>query len=355
MEKKLIVLLSAGGTGGHIIPACQLAKNLLKREKVKKVVFAAKGLKNNRSFQDSFPYKEIAAASLKNKMRFFFAFLKGFFQGLFFILKLNPSVVVGFGSFHSFPILAAAKILNKKIVLFEPNTSLGKVNRFFAPLVKTVAIQFPLEDKINNAKFIHPLSWPETPILDKKTARKKLNVKEDVLLALVFGGSQGASFINSLCFEAFSKLLLPIQVINITGSDEETAIWSEKYKKNNITAIVKTFERGLDNFYAAADFAVCRCGAATSAELIFFNMPSIVIPYPYATENHQEKNGYFLEKEVRGSFVVLQNVAYDVFMNKLLQLMENLPKYRENIIRYKNNKKKEEDFADLIIKEGEKK
>jgi UDP-N-acetylglucosamine--N-acetylmuramyl-(pentapeptide) pyrophosphoryl-undecaprenol N-acetylglucosamine transferase len=350
MEKKLKIILSAGGTGGHIMPACKLADGLLQHDA--DVFFAAKGLKNNRSFQDSFPYKEIAASSLKNKWRFFLNFIIGFCQSLWLMLKIRPHVVVGFGSFHSFPVLCAAFLTKRKIILFEPNTFLGKVNRLFAPLAKTVAIQFPIEQKIKNSKYIRPLSWHKIKELEKKTIREKLNIKEDALVVLVFGGSQGATFINALCFEAFTKLLWPLTVINITGSDEETAIYEKKYKEANINAIVKTFEKGLDELYTAADFSVCRCGAATSAELIYFSMPSIVIPYPHAMENHQEKNGKFLETEVKGSMLVVQDKAYDIFMDRLLHLLKHLDEYRDNIRKYKNKMKAENSFIELIVQAG---
>lgn len=268
------ILIATGGTGGHLFPAHQLAEELSDCE----VLFAGYKLSTSPFFNRKFPFVEIASSSsLKNP----FALIKGVWQSLKLMLKFSPDVVVGLGSFHSFPILFAAIFLRKKIVLFELNCSLGKVNRFFAPFAKKIAFQFPIPHK--RAVYVPLLPW--------KVLRKKGEKREEkVRTILVFGGSQGASFLNETFFEAAKLLKFSFQVIHLTGKKEELNYL--------VPAIVKPFESDMPSIYEKVDFAVCRCGASTTAELIRYNIPAVVIPYPYA-HNHQRKNGEFLGSGVR--------------------------------------------------------
>lgn len=271
----LKVLIATGGTGGHLFPSEQLAEQLKNCE----VVFAGHKLKSSPFFSQKFPYFEIASAPSKKKV---LSLLKGVFQSLKLIWKMSPDVVVGFGSFHSFPVLMAAVLLKKKIVLFEPNCTLGKVNRFFAPFAKKVAFQFPIFHK--RAVYVPLLPWKP---LEKKIEKKPSKTKT----ILVFGGSQGANFINKTFCSAAKLLTFPFEVIHLTGKEDPEITYS-------VPALIKPFEKDMASLYEKADFAVCRCGAGTTAELIRYKIPAVIIPYPYA-HDHQKKNGEFLGDGVR--------------------------------------------------------
>jgi UDP-N-acetylglucosamine--N-acetylmuramyl-(pentapeptide) pyrophosphoryl-undecaprenol N-acetylglucosamine transferase len=192
--------------------------------------------------------------------------------------------VVGFGSFHSFPVLLAAAILRKKMVLFEANCTLGKVNCFFAPFAKKVALQFPIPHK--KAAYVPLLPW-----IDLKKNGGKYEKDPERFTILVFGGSQGAHFINHTFCEAAKKLTFPFRVIHFTGKDDPQITYA-------VPNVVKAFEDDMAAAYAVADLVVCRCGAGTCAELIRYQLPSIVIPYPYA-HDHQRKNGEYLKNGTR--------------------------------------------------------
>ncbi len=275
MPKRLKVLIATGGTGGHLFPSQQLAQQLEDCE----VHFAGHKLASSPFFHRKVPYHEIVSASSKKKI---WLLLKGILQGLKLLFRFSPDVVVGFGSFHSFPVLLAAVLLRKKIVLFEPNASLGKVNRFFAPFAKKIAFQFPIQNK--KAIYVPLLPWKP---LEPKPSQKDPHLRT----ILVFGGSQGAAFINKTFCEAAKKLKFPFQVIHLTGKEDPEINYA-------VPSLVKPFEEDMAALYARADFAVCRCGAGTTAELIRYNIPAVVIPYPYA-HDHQRKNGEFLKRGVR--------------------------------------------------------
>lgn len=295
MQQRLHVLIATGGTGGHLFPAQQLAELLAGCE----IVFAGHKLASNPFFNQKIPFHEIASSSSKKGI---LSLLKGVWQSLQLIRRCKSNVVVGFGSFHSFPVLLAAVLLRKKIVLFEANCSLGKVNRFFAPFAAKVAFQFPVAAQ--KAVYVPLLPWvgKQWAAVARADARKAYHLHPEKFTILVFGGSQGASFINQT-FCAAAALLHArgeaFQVIHLTGKEDRGV------KYDFCEGIVKPFETEMAAAYAAADLVVCRCGAGTTAELIRLQKPAIVIPYPYA-HDHQRKNGEFLK---RGARMLLQKEA----------------------------------------------
>jgi len=283
----LKVLIATGGTGGHLFPAQQTAKELSDCT----ILFAGHKLQMSPFFDRSVPYEEIASSN-RNP----FSILKGIWQSLRLVFRFKPDVVLGFGSFHSFPTLIAAVLLRKKIVLFEANCSFGKVIRFFAPFASKIALQFPVEKIPKQAAFVPLLPWGvKQEKIERKAAREFYHLEPNTFTILVFGGSQGAKFINETFCKAAKLLDFPFQVIHLTGKEDPAITYSQR-------SVIKPFEKQMGLAYAAADMAVCRCGAGTTAELIRFQIPSVLIPYPYAYD-HQRKNGEFLKQ---GARVLLQ-------------------------------------------------
>jgi UDP-N-acetylglucosamine--N-acetylmuramyl-(pentapeptide) pyrophosphoryl-undecaprenol N-acetylglucosamine transferase len=308
--RKLKVLVATGGTGGHLFPAKQLTELMPDDE----CVFAGHQLEKTPFFDRKVPYYEIPSSN-RNPL----ALLKGLLRSVRLLWRFKPDVVVGFGSFHSFPVLLAAAILRKKIVLFEANCSVGKVNRLFAPFAKKVAFQFPLKEK--KAAYVPLLPWigKQTTTLSAADARKSYGLDPDVFTILVFGGSQGAVFINKTFCAAAHLLKKPFQVIHFTGKNDPEI-------KYEVPHVVKPFETEMAKAYAAADLVVCRCGAGTTAELIRFQKPAILIPYPYAYD-HQRKNGEFLKQ---GARVLLQaTVTAANLAQEIEQMRGELAAYRQ--------------------------
>ncbi len=278
MSKK--ILIAAGGTGGHLFPALQL-KELLEGDTV---FFAGDKLKNSPFFDQNVPYQEIVSSP---SLRKFPLLLKGVWQAIRLIRKFKPDVVVGFGSFHSFPILFAAFLLQKKIILFEPNASLGKVNRFFSFAAAKIAFQFPVKHK--KAVYVPLLPWKK-----RESNPQKYEKDPNLTTILVFGGSQGAKFINQIFPKAAKLLSFPFKVIHLTGKDDSEV-------KYSAPSIVTAFESEMESLYLTADIVVARCGAGTTAELIRYQKPAVVIPYPYA-HGHQKKNAELLKQGARMLF-----------------------------------------------------
>ncbi|HSW72502.1 MAG TPA: UDP-N-acetylglucosamine--N-acetylmuramyl-(pentapeptide) pyrophosphoryl-undecaprenol N-acetylglucosamine transferase [Chlamydiales bacterium] len=356
MSKRNIAV-AVGGTGGHILPAKQLA-SLLKSNS--HLFFMGKGLLNSPYLKDvGAAIFDIPSAGIRKK-NLWQLILAGYFitlgvvKSLYLLKKHKIEKVVGFGSFHAFPVMLAARLLNIPLFLFEANCTLGKVNRFFAKKA-SLALQFPLSTPPSSPfTYVRPLPWvkPKT-VFEKKEARLKLHLKEDLFTILVFGGSQGAQFLNQLMKESFPKMNATLQIIHLAGTDSSADELREFYKRNQIEAYVASFETRMPLLFSAADLVIGRSGAGTISELIYFSRPAFLIPYPYAADNHQEENArFFVEQVGGGKYSSQKDTTPSSFTTHLQEMCKKdlLVKWEKNILRYKEKeaKKEKKDFASLI-------
>lgn len=396
MDHKIVI--AAGGSGGHLLPAQQLAI-LLKKDA--EILFAGANLSKSPFFKrEGFAFKDIASAPLSNPFKFLYRAMLGFWQSLALLLKFRPDVVVGFGSYHSFPVLAAAVILRKKIILYEANSVLGKVNRLFFPFAHLLALQLPLEGMAKlhskpNPRFFRWFGffakrlWPKGYVALRKTepTKKSSNLAREASFAipslegthrkfryispfpwiredkkhvsqearrsyglhfsqpvcLVFGGSQGAAFFN----QSAPELLSGCQVIHLTGKEETVEAVRYLYQKKGIQAVVKSFETEMGKAYAAADFVLGRSGAGTISELIAYQIPAVLVPFPHAADDHQSANARFFCEEVKGGFWVPQNGS-DRLPQAIALCKEQLGELRESLQLFNQKKEKKIELAELI-------
>ncbi len=372
------IVIAAGGSGGHLLPAQQLAEELIKDKN--KVCFAAQGLKQNKNFkQKSFAFLEISSGPLKK----IHLLCKGFLQAWAFLRKYQPDVVVGFGSYHSFPVLLAAAVLRKKLIVFESNAVLGQVNRFFAKRAKIVALQFALQNKDKpsrknkpknkgrlenyaNSSFTPLLPWSKSfQLIDQKIARTKLGLEEDKPVLFIFGGSQGAAFLNELtCQLAFfwSTVLgdqeKPFQIIHLTGHQKAAEKITTQMKikklleKLSIKAYVQEYSQEMGLLFSAASVVLSRAGAGTLSELIFTEKPAVLIPFPFAKDNHQEINADFFEKEIQGGKKIRQDeIEIKALSEKLLFLLNQEKDFQKKIQEFKRKvqMQKRKSLAQMVL------
>ncbi len=341
------VLLAVGGSGGHLLPAQQLAM-LLGGEA--RVVFAGSGLSKSPFFErEEFAFEDVEAAPLWPPVRFLKKGGRGFLQSVRLLKKLKPDVVVGFGSYHAFPVLAAAALLRKNIILYEANSVLGKVNRLFAPLAHVMALQIPLQKPVRaRQQYVSYFPWLEQGGLwEKERALAFYGFDLSAPVCLVFGGSQGAAFLNGTA----PSVLKGCQVIHCVGKLEALEGVRLAYEKLGIKAFVQVFESEMARAYAAADFALCRSGAATTTELIRYRVPAVMVPFPYAAENHQQFNARFFCEEVKGGFWLEEKKAFclrEAVETCLLQL-EGL---KQALQKFDQIERKRVDLAQVVRSVG---
>ena len=288
MDKNIV--FACGGSGGHLFPAQEIASRLSSN-----VYFMGAGLKNSAFLnREQFNYIEIPSSPL-NSWTFFLTLIRSTFLSIQKLRKIKPTVVVGFGSYHSFPILLAALVLRIPIDLFEMNAAMGVVNRFFSRFSRQIYTCF-----LN-----HPKALPMRPPIrvlkiEKETALKRYHLNGDKPTVLIFGGSQGA--------KVFEHLTIPntFQVIHFTGKHVDLDALKKRYEKEGIRAFVASYENEMHYAWSAADIAITRSGAMTIAEARAYQIPCLMIPYPYAKDQHQLKNAEFAAKHWQAGIVLPQ-------------------------------------------------
>jgi UDP-N-acetylglucosamine--N-acetylmuramyl-(pentapeptide) pyrophosphoryl-undecaprenol N-acetylglucosamine transferase len=356
MKKKPKIMITTGGTGGHIFPATALAIELASI--TDSVLFVGGGLETNRYFdRNKFLYEQIVVGnpSKENFFKASYRIVKGVLQSFKIFGRFKPSFVVGFGSFYTFPVLVAAWIRRVPIIIFEANAVPGKVNRFFSRFALFSVGVFVEKRSLLRGDVIEVA----IPMGERKKATREVSANyfcldPQKLTFLVFGGSQGAEVINRFFTMAIEKISLPVefQVIHIAGNEDGAETLSRFYKKNGIASCVKGFESRMDLAWSLADIAICRSGSATVAEQIAFEVPTIFIPYPKALEDHQMQNARFVEKHVGGGITCVESdLSVESFKNLITELIEQdiIKKMKEAIVMF-NKKNQKKNFA-LCIKE----
>lgn len=302
------LLIAVGGSGGHLLPAQAFASDYLLKNPGAKILFAGAYLSTNRYFDRSiYAYQDITSAApfggIKKTAKSLFPLLKGTREAWKLLSNFNPDYVIGFGSFHAFPLLAAATLKKVPLILFESNRIPGKVSRLFSPYAQATGVYFKEAQKTlkGNCRLVHmPMKYSACQV-DRAEARSYFGLDPHLPTLLIFGGSQGAEALNTFFSEQLpARAQFPFQVIHFVGKEDEVAPILERYKQAGIRSAVKAFETRMDLAYSAASLAITRSGAGTLAELLTFKVPSVMIPYPHAADGHQLANAQFLQECVRG-------------------------------------------------------
>lgn len=332
------VLISTGGSGGHIFPALQTGLELKRRGH--DVIFAgalAMSLDKIRSL--GFEANVIDTQGLTDKspiglMRFTSKTLSALVQASRGIDQIKPDKVIGFGGYGSFPIIMAACLKRYPTMIHEQNVIPGKANKILAKCVKRVAVAFKQSMPVFGAKSI----WTGCPCNNQalttstKDIRTRLGLKPDSKVVVLLGGSQGSKFLNEAFFEAMKTLLKEgnIEAVHVTGKNECT-VYQEKYKAEHLPAVVSSFISPIEDIYAIADVIVSRSGAATVSELGFYGTPSILVPYPFA-HGHQEYNAHVLVQAGSAVLIKQKDLTHKDLLNAMRAYL-NVPVSKDDFRR----------------------
>lgn len=302
-NKPYRIILSGGGTGGHIFPAIAIANEIRSADPSAEILFVGASGKMEMEMVPRAGYKIVGLPvsafhrrlSLKNLL-FPFRLLASLVQAARVMRDFRPDLVIGTGGFASGPVLRVTSGKNCHTLIQEQNSYPGVTNRLLAKKVDCICVAYPGMDRYFPAGKIiltgnpvrRDLLIPESRISE---ARLFFNVTGDQPVILIFGGSQGARTINRSLLENLDALRQSgIQVIWQTGTTffPSAASAVEASGAGNIR--VYEFIHEMDLAYALADLVVCRSGAITLSELALLGKPALLIPYPDAAENHQAKN-----------------------------------------------------------------
>jgi UDP-N-acetylglucosamine--N-acetylmuramyl-(pentapeptide) pyrophosphoryl-undecaprenol N-acetylglucosamine transferase len=267
--------------------------------------------------------------------------LSGVAESLAIILRFQPQVVVGFGGYATFPLVFFAKILGKKTIIHEQNVVAGLANRCLAAFADKIALSFN-QTRVYFIKYNDKAVFTGNPlrrdfsVLSKKEALDFLGLSEDRFTVLVMGGSQGSSKINTVILQVLMKMQdkINIQLIHLSGSGDFARL-EASYKKIGIPFKLAAFLKPMHYAYSAADLAVTRSGATTVTELIFFRLPAIIIPYPFAYQ-HQLANARILSDKGAAILIADSALTPDLLEEVITGLMRNRNKVNEMRLRYQN-------------------
>jgi len=325
----MLVLIAAGGTGGHIYPGIAVAKEVMRRDAKSEVRFVgtARGLEMRLVPQAGFDLSFIESAGLKNvgmmaRLRGLLVLPKSFFAARLLIREFQPGIVVGAGGYVSGPVLLTAALMRIPTLVMESNALPGFTNRRLARFVDRAAVTFEAALPYFRGKGVvtgNPVRREFFDIPPKARDATRFSL-------LVFGGSQGARAINEAMVAALPGLEAHRDVLRIkhqTGKADfekvraayKAAGWSE-------SADVRGYIDDMVAEFAQADLIICRAGATTSAELVAAGKAAIMIPFPQAADDHQRKNAEALQAAGAARMILQPELTGDRLTKEIAALVK---------------------------------
>jgi UDP-N-acetylglucosamine--N-acetylmuramyl-(pentapeptide) pyrophosphoryl-undecaprenol N-acetylglucosamine transferase len=338
----LSVLIAGGGTGGHLYPGIAVARAILARRPDAQVTFVgtATGIESRVIPREGFTLDLIRSAGLKGKT------LPSLARGLGLLpasaldawrvlSRRRPSVVIGVGGYSSGPVVALAWLRRIPTLLMEQNAVPGLTNRLLASMVSAAAVTYEQSLAIFGEKAfvagnpVRPEFFRGEAYGEYEGQRSPVTGKVDsppgAARVLVFGGSQGAHAINVAMVEAAPRLAAAAPAVAIThqSGERDLEMVRDGYRRAGLDARVEPFLFAMDREMKAADLVVCRSGATTLAELTASARPSILIPFPGATDDHQRKNAEALVRNGAATMIDQRELTGDRLASEILSLSGN--------------------------------
>ncbi len=324
------IAIACGGTGGHLYPGLSVATELARMGKVVRIYISEKEI--DQTAMKDFPQFEavqvpvIGWPGLSPKIiSFILRVFKARRQAVREIESFRPDVVLGMGGFTCAPLLVVATKRNIPAYLHESNAIPGKVTRLLATRVGKVLLGFEACGEHLPGETTRVTGTPVRENLrpvERNMARQALGLDLDAFTIAVLGGSQGARGLNKLIVRTASELKEnhpDLQWIHLSGKEEDAV--RRLHQANGVRAEVRGFCHQMENVYSAADLVVSRSGAASLSELSSYGLPSVLIPYPYAAEAHQEKNANVFVKAGASEVVLESESAEDELSRSLSRLI----------------------------------
>jgi len=335
-SKGLRLIIAGGGTGGHIFPGIAVGKELLKRYPASEILFVTSDrkiesdiLKNAGIKRTSIMVEGIKGRGLMNKLKAMAKASYGFCQSLLILKKFSPDLVLGVGGYSAGPVCLAARTMGIKTAIHEQNSYPGLTNRLLSRLADRVFISFQeSESHFPKGK----VSFTGNPIREEFTLEKE-DPEEGAkrFTILVTGGSQGAFSINSAIIQAL-KIMKdrgkePWVIHHAGQADFERVL--QGYREKGLDGDIKPFIQDMPAAYRQADIFIGRAGAGTIFELAALGKPSILIPYPYAADNHQTYNAGMLADAGGAKIIIQDELSPDKLAGLLIGFMEDRSSLKE--------------------------
>lgn len=335
------VLITGGGTGGHINPALAVAQKVRHENPSDTILYvgSTNSLESELVPKEGFEFKSVTAKYLRRKItleniKTLFASAKGIMESFKIINDFKPDIVVGTGGYVCGPVVLAAYLKKVPTMILEQNVFPGITNKLLSKIVDTIGISFEEAKKYFPENVQHKLIMLGNPVrkdiitTDRRKSRTKYNLRPDDVFIYSFGGSGGQISLNEAIIHVIKKYNgnRNIKILHVTGKKLYDSFLEDL--KNNIVNIEKNIEIK-DYMYEAAialsasDIVIGSAGAITIAEITAIGVPSILIPKTYTAENHQEYNARALEKEGAALVLLEKDLTGDSLLNAIEKIMEN--------------------------------
>jgi UDP-N-acetylglucosamine--N-acetylmuramyl-(pentapeptide) pyrophosphoryl-undecaprenol N-acetylglucosamine transferase len=319
------VIIAGGGTGGHVIPALAIARELQDLYSAEiQFIGTARGIENRLVPQAGFQLKLVKVGALKNvslatRARTLTDLPLAVFAAGSMLKEFRPDVVIGVGGYASGPAMLAAVLRGTPTVAFEPNVVPGFANRAVARFVSAAAVHFEETAKyFNHAKVTGVPVRKEFFSIDGKT-----NPQTPTLL--VTGGSQGARALNLAVSGALTALMqrvASLHIIHQTGERDYNEVRAA-YQKAGFSAEVSPFIDDMPAAFARADLLLCRSGASTVAEITAAGKVAVFVPFPHAADDHQRKNAEALSSRSAALLIPEAELTADRLVDAVAGLLNN--------------------------------
>ena len=320
------IVLSAGGTGGHLFPAQALADELRRRGRRIVVMTDARFA----NYATSFPGARIETVSSAplNSLAAPFKIAAGVFQALGKLLQLKPAAVIGFGGYPSVPVMLAATLARLPTAVIEQNAVVGRANRLVMNQVRRVAAAFPIarfapRDKTKIVLTGNPL---RPDVVGLWGAPYIAPAPDGPLHLLVFGGSQGARVFSEVVPQAVTRLphvfKSRLDIVQQCRPEDIDTVRSV-YANAGIRAELQPFFTDLPQRMAQAQLVIGRSGAGTVAELMAIGRPAILVPLPHALDDNQTPNAEILSRADAGWTVAQGNLTADSLAQMLTRIFSS--------------------------------
>ncbi len=325
------VAIACGGTGGHLFPGLAIAGQLRQRGCAVTVLISPKEV-DQQAVRSAVDVQVVTLPAVGLSRRGAFAFARGFAQSFFAARRLfsadPPEAVLAMGGFTSAPPILAGRLFRAPAFLHESNTIPGRANRWLSWVVNQAFVGFAEAADRLRTRQVKVTGTPVRPQFqagDAAARRAAVGLDPHRPVLLVTGGSQGASGLNELVIQLLpllAKLAPELQLFHLTGPNDapkvEAACASHKIK-----AVVRPFFAEMHLALGAATAVISRAGASSLAELAAMQLPSVLVPYPAATDNHQYYNALAFEKTGAARLLEQRNARPELLAPAIVELVED--------------------------------
>jgi len=327
-------VIACGGTGGHLFPGLAVAETLHERGH-EVLLFVSEKEIDTTALRDhpEFRAEKLPSVGMPSNILSpaFVGFIRRFWESYSqckkIYRKFRPSVVLGMGGFTSTAPILAARMKGLPCFVHESNAIPGRANRLAAKFATSVLIgfeetrqRFPSANCINTGT---PVRRNLGNPLERAEAMKVFGLDPSRQTLLVTGGSQGASGINQLLFKSAPLLVgSGIQIIHLTGKNDDR-LAAANYQRDDISHYVAPFHHRMEEAYSASDLVISRAGASSLSEISQFGLPSILIPYPFATDDHQKANAQIYSQAGAAELVTEKEAAPEAFAEMITHLLND--------------------------------